>query len=266
MNHKSHDSGLYLNTENQSSTSQLTEPPLYSFYGGRNTIDTENQDDFGVDVYRQLTPQNTLNTSTSLVDSSLGENKFVSSLLSIVKTLTFGYTMFYLFNSLHFNNPEIIPILVPMLNSYRFPILFDFNKHTPTTVGINLFLLDFILHSLVSVFPGNTKKNDNSFNKRYTSILQLFVALTGIIYFFKKISWSSKLQADLMFLLINIFYSKYINCSIFEFLSSLILSTIIYLYDNLIIEQSSENSFWRGCFIFFVCVSFIKLKKSDTLL
>lgn len=273
---------VYNHPEAQSSTTQLIDPPLYSIYGGRNIIDSENQD-IGTSMYNQLSKnglQNDNNNNNNkkfkgneIFVANTGEtnNLLFQLLINSLKTLIFGYTLFFLFNGLHINNSNIIPFLKPFINFYKYPILNDdYNIQSLIPISINIIVLDIVLSIVQFILNFAFIKNTDKFKikrkrRRNTSILQLFVALIGIIYFFKKITWKSTIQADLLFLIINLFFSKYIGCSFKETFSSFIVSLITYFYDNIVLGQSNEFALWKSCFIFFTCVSFIKIKKSDSL-
>ena len=243
----------------QSSTTQLTDPTLYSIFGGRHSVYTENEDielsaaplaksrgrgDVGNDSSRQQ-QQKKQQTQQQKRPAA------VSLALNVLKTSVFGVALCLLFGSVHESNPDTIP---------------DFRRGSVPTMVLSSFVLDVSICAVLYLLKRlGFRSISASTSTSSTSILQLSVALLGIAYCFKKLPWSSTLQADLTLLLLDVFFSRYVGCTAEEVLTAVVVFAASCAYDVLGGSPSFELSLWRAAFLFFTTVVFIKLRRSDTL-
>lgn len=277
----------------QSSTTQLTDPPLYSIFGGRNNIYTENQDielsagpsEKEIKMLAKSVSGRTRTKTRSAGDkraevvSGSGNGPLLTSVvmfaLNLCKISVFGIAICLLFGSVHDSNPDTIPDF--NYNVYRWHGKGD--RSLPVIV-LNSCVLDaFICLILFGIkrhalqrevsSTGGSGSGDRietvAGSGRNTSILQLSVALLGIAYCFKKLTWSSTLQADLTLMLLNVFFSRYLGCTLEEVTTAAAVFAAAYGYDYVTFHPPFELSLWKASFMFFTTIIFIKLRKSNTL-
>lgn len=247
----------------QSSTQALTDPPLYSIFGGRNIVFSENQDEDS-NLYNNLNKlkenkvgnqtTNTQNTYTTAYSTITFNNFF--------KTLLFGVIIFFLFNNIHENNPNIIPAFTT--HFLNFIVSHESTKGLLSIFLLNSLLLDISI-LIIGLFLNNyTHLKNNKTNR--SSFVQLIVALIGIVYCFKKLSWNSTYQADLLFILVNAIFVKYTDCSVTESLTGMIIFSSSLLYDSLFNDiKSLDINLWRACFMFLTSIVLMKSKKTNHL-
>lgn len=242
----------------QSSTTQLTDPTLYSIFGGRNSVYTENED-----IELSAGPPAKARVLCEAGGSQKQQQKqrqrqqrpaAVGVAANVVKTSVFGVALLVLFGSVHESNPDIIPesrsgsVPAMVFGSCVLDVAICAVLHVLRRLGFD------------SAAAGGAPAGGS------TSVLQLSVALLGIAYCFKKLPWSSTLQADLTLLLLDVFFSRYVGCTTEEVLTAGVVSTAAYAYDVVGSGSTSfELSLWRAAFLFFTTVVFIKLRRSDAL-
>ncbi|KAG0677149.1 hypothetical protein C6P40_000992 [Pichia californica] len=237
-----------------SSTTQLTDPPLYSIFGGRNNIYSENQetdDNDKIDLLSSHSPSSPL--------SKENENESFNSislfLINIFKTSIFATSIFYMFQSVHSSNP----LTIPKYSTFQW-----YTNNNDLTI-FNIILTSIILDGIINLLLNKLNNHNSNKNHNNSTILQLSIAILGIIFGFKKINWNSTTEANFVFLLVNFFFTRYLGCSIKENLIGIIISFSSYVYDF----HSAENSniqiiIWRCLFSFFLTITLIKLRKSNT--
>lgn len=269
--------GIYLQEGTpQSSTAQLTDPPLFSIYGGRNNVSQETQND-EVNVYTQL-PQEKRRDDTGRAlkgNDKKGltwKGQISCTALNLLKRILFGMAISFLFNSLHYNNPEMIPhVTHHLINGAS---IGGHGHREITTALVNTLVINGSLLLMSRQFwvsnsnracKAHTETEASLAPRRETSVLQLSVALVGIVYCFKKITWKSPLQADFTFILVDLVFAKYLGCAFEEAMAALTMSAIAYLHDYFALGLAVDVSLWRASYLFFSSVVFLKLKKRSTL-
>lgn len=246
-----------------SSTTQLTDPLLYSIYGGRNQIYTESQEyssykknnDLNIPSNKSIEQQN-----DSIVLKNAG---FVNYLKHLIKISIVSGSIIYLFESVHSSNPNTIPkynafqwINYESNNDQFFNILF-----ISFSIVLSSCILDKLNDLILFKLNDLKSKKNNKKNNNNVSVLQLLIAILGIVFGFKKINWNVTTEATLTLLLVNILFIKYLGCTINENYSAAISSIISFIYDYYNDKLVNFNlSCWRYLFLFFLSIIFIKFK------
>lgn len=245
-----------LNGTPQSSTTQLTDPPLYSIYGGRNNIFDENQEEDS-NLYTELSEKVVNKKEECVADDKTKQSPILILVTYAMKVFIFGQSICYLFDSVHQSHPNIIPFY----SSIQLGNINSFFKITLEVVVLNC-LIFTILHFLnAQQIQFRLRSTIQS-----TSILQLCVAIIGIVYSFKKLQWSSTLQADLIFIIENISLFTYVGASFNEFVATFSISIASLAYNYLALNENFDISLWRASFSFLSAIIFITLKKSNRFL
>lgn len=248
-------SGVYKNEFGSTSTTQLTDPPLYSIYGGRNIIDDENEDVKDVNQVNGHVPYepNDDEPCTGTVYSDGG-----SIVFSFLRPMFFGITVYKLFQTLHYNDPVIFP-------SLNLPIDYGSNHgffNEAFMISLNTIVLDRFLGILITFFWG---KSNVAIRER--SISQLFVVILGIVYFFRKIAWTSTVHADLIFMLINVIFTRYVGCTLGETVVSLLMfgssMGVLTLLDNVNGGSQTASNLWRCTFLWFLSVVLLRVRETE---
>lgn len=253
------------------STTQLTDPLLYSIYGGRNQIYSESQEYSSYKKNNDLTTvsNKSLEQTNLIITNKGGLSNYLKHLIKISIASS---SIIYMFQSVHLSNPNTIPkynafqwINYESNKNQNFNILLIFLKIVLSSCILDK-LNDFILFKLNN-FKKNKNNNisisnnQNKINNNNVTVLQLLIAILGIVFGFKKINWNVTTEASLALLLVNIFFTKYLGCTINENYSSAISSIISFIYDYYNDRLVNFNlSCWRYLFLFFLSIIFIKFK------
>lgn len=239
----------------ESSTIQLTDPPLYSIFGGRNSIDSENEN--GSPEIENKEKKNDQSTKFNPSNSNTFINKYILTLILIP---VFGILITSLFDNIRISNPNTIPtdylLYFARADEYQSIILISY---------ILFSFISFISRRLNEIpISGLGKENTNDFSSS-SSFLKLLVVIFGVVFYFKKINFNLQIRESLFSLaLIDFFSCFYFGFSLVENLTALILSVMTYIidyYEIFLPFESNSISIWRCLFVFFIAIVFTQLKK-----
>jgi hypothetical protein len=233
----------------------LTDPPLAAIYGGRDNIideslSTEEQEEVSSqkDVKNIKEPSRVMEMRTKSVARTPEALELVTSIFwRVVKTVISGSSMSFLFDTIHQSNASMIPSFHPFF-------------HLSQSESINIVLHSLFLDGLVNSLTAST---NNIPAPASASMLKLITGLAGIAYSFKKLPWTSTLQADMVLLIAGIVFALYVGCQwqSIELKSCGMVFATACAYYRLAMRVPADEVLWQAGVVFIMTVVFAQLRK-----
>jgi hypothetical protein len=238
----------------------LTDPPLAAIYGGRDNIIDES---LSTEEEEKVSSQNDMSNTKksnrvmrmrtkSVVRTPEALELVTSIFWRVIKTVISGSSMSFLFDTIHQSNASMIPSFHPFF-------------HLSQSESINIVLHSLFLDGLVNSLTTSTNNTLDTSNPspESASILKLITGLAGIAYSFKKLPWTSTLQADMVLLIAGIVFALYVGCQwqSIELKSCGMVFATACAYYRLAMRVPADEVLWQAGVVFIMTVVFAQLRK-----